>query len=77
MLVQWFRNQFERKTPAGEPVSAAVARFKVMLVRRYNWSVKDAHKYSHPELKRNLLGGKSVEETYSSIFNIEQDLLRG
>ena len=75
MIVQWLKNRFEKKVPSGESVTEMVARFKTMLVRRYNWSVKDAHKYSHPELKRHLLSGKSVEETYFSIFNLEQDLL--
>lgn len=75
MLVQWFRTRFERRTPSGELISDVVAQFKTMLVRRYNWSVEKAHKYSHPELKRHLLDGKSVEEAYFSIFNVEQDLL--
>lgn len=64
----------KKKTPSGELVSEAIERFKRMLVKRYNWSVRDANRFSHSELKKNLLNGKSIEETYFVIFNKESDL---
>ena len=67
----------QKQTPTGESLKSAVANFKAMLVKRYNWSVGKAYKFSHPELRKQLLSGKSVQEAYCSLFKVEQDLQQG
>lgn len=71
MKVKWFKR---KTTPSGQLLKDAISDFKKMRVRRYNWSVKDAHRNSHPDLKKSLLDGKSAQTTYFVLFGIEQDL---
>lgn len=48
--------------------------FKVMLVRRYNWTVTKASSYNDENLLGAYKKGLSTEEAYFEIFSIEQDL---
>jgi len=57
------------------PLSEYVEQFKVMLVRRYNWTVTKAAKYKNTALNTFHKKGLSVEEAYFAIFNIEQDIV--
>ena len=50
------------------------SQFKTMLVRRYNWSVDKANKFSHPDLESCFNEGLSVNQSYFRLFKKEQDL---
>lgn len=47
--------------------------FKVMLVRRYNWTVTDAAAYNDNRLVEAHKKGFSVREAYWEIFDVSQD----
>ncbi len=51
-----------------------IEQFKVMLVRRYNWSVTKASGYNPLALDETYKAGLSVRDAYFKIFNVEQDL---
>ena len=48
--------------------------FKVMLVRRYQWSVTKASQFNSEELKVCFKNGLDKHQAYYRIFNVEQDL---
>lgn len=48
--------------------------FKVMLVRRYQWSVTEANQFNSEELKKCFDEGLNKYHAYFKIFNVEQDL---
>ncbi len=48
--------------------------FKVMLVKRYQWSVSKASQYNSEELKKYFEEGMDKHESYFKIFKIESDL---
>jgi len=49
--------------------------FKVMLVKRYFWTVTDASKFESKELKQCFYEGLDRHHAYFKIFNVEQDLM--
>lgn len=48
--------------------------FKILLVRRYQWTVTKASEYNSPALDTAFKDGLSVQDAYYRIFNVEQDL---
>ena len=48
--------------------------FKKMLVRRYNWSVKNANDFHSPELEQAFTDGLDKHQAYFKIFNVDQNL---
>ncbi len=51
--------------------------FKVMLVKRYNWSVTKAAEYNTEDLRTEYEKGSSPQEAFSSVFNLKSDLVSG
>lgn len=49
--------------------------FKVMLVRRYQWSVTKASLFKSEELKDCFKNGLDKYQAYFKIFNVKQDLV--
>lgn len=48
--------------------------FKIILVKRYCWTVTDASKFNSSELKECFNEGLDEHHAYFKLFNIEQDL---
>jgi hypothetical protein len=46
----------------------------VMLVRRYNWTVKRAYEFASTEIKDSFEEGLSTEQAYFKLFQKGQDL---
>jgi len=49
--------------------------FKIMLVKRYFWTVTDASKYENEELNKCYEEGLNRYQSYFRIFNVDQDLM--
>lgn len=67
-----FKNEDAQQVPP--EISEFVDEFRQMLVKRYNWSVNDAYRYSHIPIAECFKEGLSKHEAYFKIFNVEQDL---
>jgi len=48
--------------------------FKIMLVRRYQWSVTKASQFNSEELEKCFVNGLDKYSAYFKIFKLEQDL---
>lgn len=48
-------------------------RFKIMLVRRYNWTVTNANVFFSIEVEQAYNKNLPIEDAYYSIFQIDQD----
>lgn len=57
-----------------QTIEEFIEAFKVMLVKRYNWSVTNAAVFDGEKLKEAHEKSLSKEEAYYSVFNMSQDL---
>lgn len=48
--------------------------FKRILIKRYNWSVSDAHNYNNEDLVKYHSERLEPHYAYFKIFNVERDL---
>lgn len=48
--------------------------FRVMLIRRYQWTVTEASQFNSEKLKQCLVEGLDKHQSYFRIFEIEPDL---